>query len=136
MLITWWGKKAYAGTGGDGPCVSIMVTAQGGPEPITGAGWCDLPEKRLIGDWASVGLGPTSNVAWGPVTTGSVAQVRIEFIEGEPVVVAPKPTPWVGFDYWFVTYDRKPAALVALDGRGAEVAREDVSRRPPHQSLF
>lgn len=134
-LLASWDKDPRAGTPGDGPCVYIEISTDRVDLPGVrgGAGWCDIPEGRLIGEWISRKLSPTMSIAWGPVSAGAIAQVRIDFADGSPVVVEPKPTPWSEFDYWFATFvtDRKPTALVAVNSGGTEIAREDVSRRPP-----
>ena len=97
----------------------------------SGAGWCDLPEARLIGEWVDGNLGPSNDVAWGPTAAGRVAEVRIEFANGDPIIVRPKPTPWTEFDFWFAEYarGRSPTALIALDGQGKQLAREDLTGR-------
>lgn len=129
-LLASWTKDPPKGSMGDGPCIEMAVEVG---ISAGGGGWCDLPGRRLIGEWVSRTIDITTLIAWGPVGAGTVEQVRVDFAEGPPIVVAPKPTPWSEFDYWFAVFrsDRKPTSLVALNSTGAEVAREDVTGRPP-----
>jgi hypothetical protein len=126
MLLGSWTARPSAGSAGGGPCIDLQISTG------NGAGWCDLPEARVIGEWVSGSLGQATKIAWGPVTPGRVAQVRIEFANGSPVEVVPRPTPWTEFDYWSAMWpgDRTAVAVVALDSAGEEVSREDLSGRP------
>jgi hypothetical protein len=121
-----WDREPGEGSSGDGPCIDMQVSTG------QGAGWCDLPEARLIGEWVSGPLNSMTRIAWGPVSAGRIARVRVDFVQGPHVEVTPKQTPWDEFDYWFVTFatDRRPVALIALDRQGVEVAREDLSGIP------
>ena len=125
-LVAGWKRVPSEGSSGDGPCIDIKIVTPDGTG--SGAGWCDLPEARIIGEFHSREVGPDTNAAWGPVVAGRVDRVRVEFAGTVPYIVRTKPTPWPGFDYWFVTFEktRQPTAMVALDENDGELARETI----------
>ncbi|MGH2726309.1 MAG: hypothetical protein ACRDKS_04965 [Actinomycetota bacterium] len=128
-LVGSWNRRPPEGSAGDGPCINIELATRAG---ASGGGWCDLPEARLIGEYVSDAPTASTVFAWGPTSAGRVAEVRIEIVGGDPIVVKPKPTPWREFDFWFAAFPaaRRPSALVAFDADGKEISREDLSGRP------
>lgn len=119
-LVGFWDKDPREGTRGLGPCVSMEI---GG----AGAGWCDLPAGRVVGEYASVEVTATTTAAFGPVKRDAVARVRLEFASGDPIEIRVKRLPWDGYAYWYATFDgRVPSALVGVDDDGREVSRESI----------